>query len=179
MTVAQNTNRDKTFWAVNVMFSLVAVAFLTWLVFQKGRSDADLRYIPLVNACLNTSAAICLVAGWRAIRRGDKEAHRALMILAFICSSLFLAGYVVYHAVHGDTKFLGVGVIRYAYYGILASHILLSLFVVPLSLAAFYYAFSKRFSAHKRVTRVLSPIWLYVSVTGVVIYILLHQVYAR
>ncbi|MDB4990480.1 MAG: hypothetical protein JWN04_5658, partial [Myxococcaceae bacterium] len=93
---------------------------------------------------------------------------------AFCASSLFLVGYLVYHYLHGDTKYTGVGSIRIAYFSILISHILLSTAIVPLALAAFYYAFRARFGTHKKITRVLYPIWLYVSVTGVVIFFMLR-----
>jgi putative membrane protein len=95
------------------------------------------------------------------------------MVGAFAASGLFLVSYVTYHYVHGDTKFTGEGALRAVYFGILVSHILLSALVVPGALFAFWFAGTKRFSLHKRVTRVLLPVWLYVSVTGVVIFFML------
>ena len=89
-------------------------------------------------------------------------------------SALFLVGYVAYHFVHGDTKFGGIGAIRTVYLSILASHVLLSIAVVPMVLTALYFAWRKQFSRHTKVTRILFPIWLYVSVTGVVIYFMLR-----
>jgi putative membrane protein len=96
------------------------------------------------------------------------------MVSAFASSSLFLIGYVVYHYVHGDTKFTGTGTIRTVYLAVLISHVLLSIGVVPLALTAFYLAWRKRFTTHAKVARVLFPIWLYVSVTGVIIYFMLR-----
>jgi putative membrane protein len=96
------------------------------------------------------------------------------MLGAFASSSLFLVGYVAYHYVHGDTKYAGAGSMRVVYLALLASHVLLSIPVVPLCLAAFYYAFRRNFVTHKRITKFLFPIWLYVSVTGVVVYVMLH-----
>ncbi len=95
------------------------------------------------------------------------------MVLAVASSALFLVGYVAYHSVHGDTKFGGVGAIRTVYLSILATHVLLSMAVVPLVLTALYFAWRKQFLRHAKVTRVLFPIWLYVSVTGVVIFFML------
>jgi len=117
---------------------------------------------------------VLLVLGYRAVRRGDHDTHRRMMVGAFGASSVFLVGYLAYHYVHGDTKFLGTGVIRYAYFSVLISHVLLSIGVVPMALASFYFAFQHRFEAHKKVTRFLFPIWLYVSVTGVVIFLMLR-----
>jgi putative membrane protein len=96
------------------------------------------------------------------------------MVTAFVLSSLFLTGYVIYHYVHGDTKYTSEGMMRGIYFAILASHVLLSMAVVPLSLTTFYFAWRKRFRRHRIVARVTLPIWLYVSVTGVVIYFMLH-----
>jgi putative membrane protein len=97
------------------------------------------------------------------------------MISAFCASSLFLVGYVAYHYVHGDTKYAGQGALRYVYFGVLISHVLLSMAVVPMALASFYYAFRERFQTHARIARILLPIWLYVSVTGVLIYFMLRR----
>ena len=130
--------------------------------------------MPAVNACFNALAAVLLFAGWRAIKRNDRQLHKRLMISAFCASSLFLVGYVTYHYVHGDTKFTGVGAIRYVYFAVLISHVLLSMLIVPMALASFYYAFRERFVTHAKIARVLLPIWMYVSVTGVLIFFMLR-----
>ena len=97
-----------------------------------------------------------------------------MLVSAFCASSLFLVGYVAYHYMHGDTKFLGQGAVRLAYFGILISHVLLSIAIVPMALAALYFAYQQRFQLHAKIARVLFPIWLYVSVTGVVIFFMLR-----
>jgi putative membrane protein len=109
-----------------------------------------------------------------AIRRGARRVHQYLMVSAFFASGLFLVCYLAYHFVHGDTRYAGTGPLRTVYLLILASHVLLSLFVVPGALVSFYFAWRKSFARHKKVTRWLAPIWLYVSVTGVVIYFMLR-----
>lgn len=172
--------RDRAFFVFNALVSVAALSLLGWLLLVHGGLESpqlDLRFLPAVNACLNTTAAVLLVAGRLAIMKRRVELHRALMVGAFAASALFLAGYLAYHAVHGDTKFGGAGALRVAYLLILASHVLLSAGVVPLALAAFYFAWRKDFRRHAKVTRVLHPVWLYVSVTGVVVYLLLRPYY--
>ena len=100
------------------------------------------------------------------------------MIAAFASSSFFLVGYLAYHYVHGDTPYRGTGAGRTAYLLMLASHVILSIPVVPMCLAAFYFAFQRRFVTHKKLTKVLFPIWLYVSVTGVLVFFVLRASYS-
>jgi putative membrane protein len=166
---------DRRFMAANAVVSTLALSLLAWLLLIRapGAGGADLSFMPAVNATFNAIAATLLVLGYRAIKRRDMQQHKRLMISAFCASSLFLVGYIVYHYVHGDTKFTGTGLMRPVYFAILISHILLSITVVPLALSAFYYAFRQKFATHKKVTRFLYPIWLYVSVTGVVIFFML------
>jgi putative membrane protein len=167
---------DRRFMVVNAAVSALALSLLAWLLLirQATPGATDLAFMPAVNATLNGAAAVLLVLGWRAIKRRDRQLHKRLMISAFCASSLFLVGYVTYHYVHGDTKFTGQGAVRYVYFAILISHVLLSMAIVPMALASFYYAFRERFQTHARVARVLFPIWLYVSVTGVVIFFMLR-----
>ena len=167
---------DRRFMIVNACVSLAALVLLAWLLLLRRHTPGavSLSFMPAVNASLNAGAALLLVLGYRAVKHGQQRRHKRLMISAFCASSLFLVGYLAYHYVHGDTMFTGQGAVRYVYFGVLISHILLSTVVIPLALAAFYYAFQARFQIHARITRVLFPIWLYVSVTGVVIYFMLR-----
>jgi putative membrane protein len=167
--------QDRRFMAFNAVVSAAALAFLAWLLLvPHGVSGGrDLSFMPAVNACFNGLAACLLLAGWVAIKSGNMALHKRLMVSAFATSSLFLIGYVTYHYAHGDTKFTGTGAIRVLYFVILISHILLSTAVVPMALASFYFAFKKRFITHAKVARILFPIWLYVSITGVVIFFML------
>ncbi len=171
---------DRTFFAFNAVVSVAALASLSWLLLFRqtaGGEAPSLRFLPPLNACLNATAATLLVAGRWAIWRKRTDLHRYLMVSAFAASAMFLVGYLAYHAMHGDTRFGGTGTLRTVYLAILASHVLLSVPIVPMALAAFYFAAQKRFDRHTQVTRILHPIWLYVSVTGVVVYLLLAPYY--
>lgn len=170
---------DRPFWIVNGVVSVVALAVLAYLLLLRhGSGDpARLAFMPAVNACFNGAAAVLLVLAVIAIKKKNVARHQALMLSAFASSTFFLVGYLAYHYVHGDTKYPGAGGMRTAYLLLLASHVILSLPVVPLCLAAFYFAFRRRFVAHKRVTKVLFPIWLYVSVTGVLVFVMLRSAY--
>ena len=130
--------------------------------------------MPGVNATLNATSATLLLLGFAAIRNGRREVHKRLMVSAFAASAVFLVGYVLYHYAHGDTKYQGVGTIRMVYFTILITHVLLSIAMLPMILTTFYFASRERFSSHKRLARWTLPIWLYVSVTGVVIYFMLR-----
>lgn len=167
---------DRTFYVFNAVLSTAALSFLTWiLVFGTGAEvDADLGFLPAVNAGFNSLAAILLTAGWFAIRAKRVVLHRYLMVSAFAASTLFLVSYLVYHYFEGDTRYPADAPLRGLYLFILATHVILSVGVVPMALSAFWFAFRRRFTTHKKVTRVLLPIWLYVSVTGVVIFAMLR-----
>jgi putative membrane protein len=166
---------DRTFFAFNAVLSSVAVAFIAFILLRGGGAKGpDLSFMPAVNATFNALSAACLIAGYVAIRQKKIAVHRLLMVSAFACSSLFLVGYLSYHFVHGDTKFGGVGPVRLVYFTLLISHILLSLSVVPLCLTSFYFAFTRAFARHRRLNRIFLPIWLYVSVTGVIIFFMLR-----
>ena len=167
---------DRRFMLFNAVVSTLALAFLAWLLLvRRGTAGGqDLSFMPGVNACFNALSACLLVGGVIAIKNGKIAVHKRLMVSAFASSSLFLIGYVVYHYAHGDTKYQGVGAMRAVYFAVLISHILLSVAVVPMALASFYYAFRERFVTHAKIARILFPIWLYVSVTGVLIYFMLR-----
>ena len=167
---------DRAFYLFTAVVSAVALGVIAWiLVGREGAADGGaLAFMPAVNASFNAAASVLLIAGWLAIRSGARRAHRALMIASFVMSSLFLAGYLSYHWVHGDTRFPGTGAIRTVYLLILASHVILSMFVVPGALLAFWFAWRADFRKHTRVTRILAPVWIYVSVTGVVVFFMLR-----
>jgi putative membrane protein len=167
---------DRTFYVFTGVVSAGALALLGWLLLIRrgGPVGVDLRFMPAVNASLNALSASLLVAGWVAIKRKARRVHQYLMISTFTSSALFLVGYLAYHYVHGDTKYAGEGLMRTRYLGLLASHVVLSIPVVPMALVAFYFAWRKDFRRHRKVTKWLAPIWLYVSVTGVLVYFLLR-----
>ncbi|WP_438004868.1 DUF420 domain-containing protein [Sorangium sp. So ce321] len=166
---------DRSFYVFNAVLSAAALAFLAYiLIIRRGAGGADLRFMPPLNAALNATAATLLVAGWLAIKRRAVVVHKYLMVSAFVASSLFLVGYLAYHFVHGDTKYQGTGPLRAVYFAVLISHIVLSAGIVPLALTSFYFAYKANFAKHARVARVTLPLWLYVSVTGVLIYFMLR-----
>ena len=129
------------------------------------------------NAVLNALATVLLVAGWVAIARGNWRAHRAAMIAAFVVSAVFLVCYLTYHYLVGHVPFRGQGPVRTVYFAILISHIVLAVFVPILALRMFFLAWKGRWDAHRRLGKITMPIWLYVSVTGVVIYAMLYHLF--
>ncbi len=131
--------------------------------------------LPGVNAALNASTAVLLAIGYRLVRTGHRSAHRAVMLSAFALSVLFLASYLWYHAHAGTTRFPGRGWVRPVYFAILGSHTVLAAAVVPLVLVTLARGLRADFPAHRRLARWTFPIWLYVSVTGVVIYAMLYR----
>lgn len=133
--------------------------------------------LALVNACLNATSAVALGVGWLMIRARRVKAHRAAMLTAVAASALFLAFYLTRVALTGTHEFAGEGWARTVYLGILFSHMVLAVSVVPLVLRLLWLAWRRRFRAHARLARWTLPIWAYVSVTGLVVYLLLYQVY--
>ena len=133
--------------------------------------------LPHLNALLNTTSAILLTTGYRFIRKGNIPAHRACQVAAFVTSILFLTSYVTYHSYHGDTKFLGQGAVRPFYFAILISHVVLAIVIVPMVLITLYRAARGDFLRHRKIARWTLPIWLYVSVTGVIVYLMLYHIY--
>ena len=131
--------------------------------------------LPAVNAALNSLSAILLVGGYLFIKSRNIKAHKACMLSAFASSILFLASYLVYHYQVGSVPFKGQGGIRLVYFTILLTHTILATTVVPLALVTLFRAFKERFDAHRRIARWTFPIWLYVSVTGVIVYWMLYR----
>jgi uncharacterized membrane protein YozB (DUF420 family) len=134
---------------------------------------------PALNATLNGASAVLLVVGHRMIARGRMIAHKRLMISALVTSSLFLACYLFYHAHVGSVHFRGHGVTRPIYFTILISHTILAACVVPLVIITLTRALRENFDRHRAIARWTYPIWVYVSVTGVVVYLMLYQLFVR
>lgn len=136
-----------------------------------------LSSFPTINAGLNAASAVLLGCGYASIRRGKKDLHRAFMVSAFLCSTAFLAAYVFFHLHAGVIRFGGRGWVRPVYFTLLLTHTILAVVIVPLILITLARAWRMRFDAHRRIARWTLPLWLYVSVTGVVIYWLLYVAY--
>ena len=135
----------------------------------------DYTVLPAVNASLNATSSVLLATGWVFIRRREISRHRACMLAAFVTSALFLTSYLVYHAKVGSVPYPGQGALRTIYYAILLTHVLLAASILPLALVTLSRALAARFDRHTRIARWTVPIWLYVSVTGVVIYVMLYR----
>jgi putative membrane protein len=156
-----------------IVVSGVAVSFLLWLLYVHHAS-ADFAgrwvFLPALNALLNGLCAIALCVGLYFIKHRKEEAHRTSMLLALLFSSAFLVSYIVNHALHGDTIFPGHGTVRTLYLSILGSHVILSILALPMVLTTFFLSLTGRFAMHRRIARFTFPIWLYVSITGVVVF---------
>jgi len=138
---------------------------------------ATLRALPALNAVLNATSAVLVILAYRAIRRLNIETHRALMLSAAATSSVFLVSYITYHAQVGSVRFTAQGLPRAIYFTILLSHTILAVATVPLVLRTLYLGLKRRDDRHRRIARWTLPIWLYVSVTGVIVYLMLYQLY--
>jgi uncharacterized membrane protein YozB (DUF420 family) len=130
---------------------------------------------PLLNACLNGTSALLISSGFVAIRRRRVAVHKACMLAACAASVLFLVSYLLYHHQVGSTAFTGQGAIRIVYFAVLISHTTLAMVIVPLVVLTLYRAWREQWLRHRRLARWTLPLWLYVSITGVVIYIMLYQ----
>jgi putative membrane protein len=133
--------------------------------------------LPLVNASLNGIATALLIVGYLCIRRGRIAAHRAAMVAAFATSVLFLISYLIYHAHAGSRPFPGEGSIRAVYFVILITHIVLAATIPPLAGVTLWRAYRRRFDRHMKIARWTLPLWLYVSITGIVVYLMLYRMY--
>jgi putative membrane protein len=172
---AVNSNSRTVVMAI-VAISAGAIAFLLWLIYLHHAPEqfaTRWNFLPTLNAVLNGLAAVALVVGYLFIRQRKVRQHRASMLTAFVFSSLFLVSYIVNHALHGDMIFPGHGAVRTIYLGILISHIVLSVVALPMVLTTFFFSLSGRIPQHRKIARFTFPIWLYVSVTGVVVRVML------
>jgi putative membrane protein len=178
--VAQEQSYPRAVLGAILLASAASVSFLLWLLYihqASAQFAARWTFLPALNALLNGLSAVALCVGFYFIKHGQWREHRNSMLLAFAFSSLFLVSYILNHALHGDTHFPGQGAIRALYLSLLASHIFLSIVALPLVLITFFFSLSGRFAMHRRIARFTFPIWLYVSVTGVLVFAFL-KIYA-
>ncbi|RMF68518.1 MAG: DUF420 domain-containing protein [Calditrichaeota bacterium] len=168
----------KRFYLWNAAITTSVMLLLMWILYLRptgGSTAVNIEMFPAVNASLNgISAVLVLIAFW-AIKNRREFLHKNLMLAALIVTTLFLISYVTYHSIHGDTKFLGQGWIRPVYFFILISHVLLSMVAFPMVLSTVYFGLSDRRPSHRRIAKITLPIWLYVSVTGVLIFFFLKH----
>lgn len=163
-------------WVILALSGVVflGIAVVIYLLPSQGAAGGP-SVLATLNACLNASAAVCLLIGFTFIRRGNVAAHRRAMLAAFGLSCMFLLTYLLHHARVGSVAFQGQGWIRAVYFGLLIPHIVLAAAVVPLALLTIYRGWTTRIAAHRKIARVTLPIWLFVSVSGVALYWMLYH----
>ena len=180
MTTIATSSNSQTGTRAAIAFILVisaaATLFLFWLIYihPAAASSTEYAFLPALNAILNGFAAISLLIGFTFIKAHNIKAHRASMITAFAFSTLFLVSYILHHALHGDVRYPVHAAYRTAYLPLLASHIVLATVALPLVLVTFFFSLSGRIPQHRKVARWTFPLWLYVSVTGVITYMMLR-----
>ncbi|HEY1806237.1 MAG TPA: DUF420 domain-containing protein [Terracidiphilus sp.] len=173
-----STPRSSTATAIAAILvvSAAATIFLFWLIYihPAAASSSQYAFLPAMNAVFNGLAATALLIGYTFIRAHKIRQHRASMITAFAFSTLFLVGYIAHHALHGDVRYPVHADFRTFYLWLLASHIILATVALPMILVTFFFSLSGRIPQHRRIARWTFPIWLYVSVTGVITYAMLR-----
>ncbi|NMM50166.1 DUF420 domain-containing protein [Marinigracilibium pacificum] len=169
-----------TQWFVGVVSVVVPllVAYLLFADLGLASEQGWVYSLPGLNAVINSATAILLLLGLYFIKKGDIVKHKTMMLAALALGVIFLVSYLIYHSSVTSTVFGGEGAIKYVYYFLLISHIVLSVVEVPLVLLALIFAFTKRYDKHKRIVRWAYPVWLYVSVTGVIVYLLISPYYS-
>ena len=162
--------------AIIALSTLVVLAVAVVLeLWPKGAAPENPLLLPTLNASLNAVASVCLLLGYAHIRRKNVSAHRACMLGAFGASSLFLVTYLMHHAQVGSVPFRGTGLVRWIYLAILIPHIVLAAGIVPLALLTLYRGYTGRVTSHRKIARYTLPLWLYVSVSGVIVYAMLYH----
>lgn len=181
-TQATRPSGTRTAIALILLISAAASAFLFWLIYVHPAADTGgtrMTFLPALNAVFNGLSAVALVIGFTFIRARRIAAHRRSMMTAFVFSCMFLVGYIAHHALHGDVRYPLHAAFRTPYLALLASHIILATVALPLILATFFLSLTGRFPQHRKLARWTFPIWLYVSVTGVITYVMLHLAMSR
>ncbi len=175
------TNKETKFNKLIVVLSIaipLVVALLFGVNLRKlGFYVQPLYILPPIYASINGVTAFLLIAAVVAIKNGNRKLHEYLMKIAIACSISFLVMYVAYHMTSDSTKFGGEGAIKYLYYFILITHILLSIIIIPLVLTTYVKAWSEKFDKHKKLAKITFPIWLYVAITGVIVYVMIAPYY--
>ena len=170
---------SKLIIAVSIIIPLVVALLFSVKLKDFGFDVEPLSFLPPIYATINGLTAIVLVLGVIAIKNGNQLLHQRLMTTAIAFSLLFLVMYVAYHMTSDSTKFGGEGTIRYVYFFLLITHILLSIAIIPMVLITYVRALSQRFEQHRKLARITFPIWLYVAITGVVVYLMISPYYAH
>lgn len=181
MLEASIRKNDKA--AKGFIFAVSAVVFMAVVILSRVKLEVDLGFdvhiFAAINAVINSIVAVLLVAGLVAIKSGKQLLHRNIMLSAMALSVLFLVSYIAHHLLSGDTKFGGEGAIRYVYFFILITHIFLAAVILPFILFTAYRGLTGEWPMHRRIAKITWPIWLYVSVTGVVVYLMISPYYSN
>jgi len=176
-TVDQKYNKLIVF--VSILIPVVVAVLFNVKLKDLGYNVEPLSFLPPIYATINGITAVVLVSAVLAIKKGNRKLHERLMTFAIVLSLAFLVMYVAYHMTSDSTKFGGEGCIRLVYFVLLISHILLSIAVIPLVLITYVRALAAKFDQHKKIAKITFPIWLYVAVTGVIVYIMIAPYYVH
>lgn len=178
-----DTNLEKKYNKWIVFLSILIPSLVAFLFKIKlkdlGFDVTPLTFLPPIYATINGFTAVLLVTAVAAIKNGNRKRHELLMKMAIGCSIAFLGMYVAYHMTSDSTKFGGEGFIKYVYYFILITHIFLSIVIIPLVLITYVRALASKFDKHKKIAKITFPIWLYVAVTGVIVYLMISPYYGN
>lgn len=175
----QNLEQKYNKWIIllSVAIPLVVVLLFSVNLKKMGFAVEPLSFLPPIYSSINGLTAVLLVSAVLAIKNGNRKLHERLMKMAVGCSVAFLGMYVAYHMTSDSTKFGGEGAIKYIYYFILVTHIVLSVVIIPLVLITYVRALAQVFDKHKKIAKITFPIWLYVAITGVVVYLMISPYY--
>ena len=171
--------RDRKYLTLIAVLSVAIPIVVAILFFMPKYGDAtvDVSYLPAFHAILNSCTAVALIIGYVSIKRKLVKAHRGAMLAAFGLSAIFLVSYVTYHFLGERTIYGGEGTLKYIYYFILLTHIVLAIAIVPLVLLSVYFGITNQLERHRRISKWTFPIWLYVAITGVLVYLLISPYY--
>ena len=174
--VSTSNGVSRSVLTVILLITSSVVLFLLWILYVKEplvEFEDRFLFLPALNALLNALSATCVILGVRAIRRGRPRIHMRFILTGCSLTVVFLISYIFHHLLHGNTPFLGAWWVKLVYFGVLGSHLLTAVVTLPLILTTLYLAFTGRFSVHRKLARYTFPAWLYMSVTGVLIFLLL------
>ncbi len=171
--------KDTLFLLIIGILSVLIPIVVAILIFmpKEGINNLSYSFIPHLNAIFNSATAICLILGYYFIKNNKKSMHRTMMLSAFVLSSLFLVFYIIYHFNVPSTKYLGTSFLKYIYYFLLLTHILLSISIVYFALRSIYFGLTHQYDKHRRISKWTLPIWIYVAISGVIVYLMISPYY--
>ena len=178
---SRNIENEKFYFRLIIILSVAIPVVVAILLFSPAKFAVEggwIKFLPHLNGVINTATAVALIAGRYFIKKGNIQMHRTLMYSAFTLGSIFLVSYVIYHSTTAATHFGGEGIIKIIYFFLLITHIVLAAIVVPFVLLAMYFAITGKILQHKKTVKWTFPIWLYVSITGVIVYLMISPYYS-